>query len=225
MKFLLLFALFVLEATAESPLRIQSNVKKPENPCPIGLPLKNNAGKELFCGRGVGSEECPKGSSCHIHPTDRYAVCCPSTPKHPCKRGVPEKDKFGNEICCSGCFVPDRCSRGYVCVDRTPGSHLGVCCLSEEKPENPCPIGLPLKNNAGKEIFCGRGFGSEECPKESSCHIHPTDRYAVCCRNKPTRGCKFGKPLGRCDKKRICPRGYSCKRDGGLCCQNQISEY
>ncbi|KAJ8314365.1 hypothetical protein KUTeg_008926, partial [Tegillarca granosa] len=100
--------------------------------------------------------------------------CCTPTPKHPCKRGVPEKDKFGNEICCSGCFVPNRCSRGYVCVDRTPGSHLGVCCLSEG--------------------------------------------------NKPTRGCKFGKPLGRCGKNRICPRGYSCQRDGGLCCRKYILE-
>lgn len=45
--------------------------------------------------------------------------------------------------------------------------------------EPKCQIGVPLPN-----VFCGRGPNRQDCPRGYSCNIHPTDRYAVCCRNR-----------------------------------------
>ncbi|XP_048579152.1 uncharacterized protein LOC116604854 [Nematostella vectensis] len=45
-------------------------------------PLKDSSNNNLFCGRGAGRRDCPAGSFCHIHPTDRFAVCCKGTNLH-----------------------------------------------------------------------------------------------------------------------------------------------
>ena len=42
------------------------------------MPLVSpKTGRNYFCGRGPARESCPSGSSCTVHPTDAYAVCCP----------------------------------------------------------------------------------------------------------------------------------------------------
>ena len=48
--------------------------------CPDGdssLPEQSSSGGYKFCGRGPGREECGRGFYCEIHPSDRYAICCP----------------------------------------------------------------------------------------------------------------------------------------------------
>ena len=47
-----------------------------ERKCPHGSPAVDAAGNELFCGRGPGRVDCPRGTYCNIHPIDIYAVCC-----------------------------------------------------------------------------------------------------------------------------------------------------
>lgn len=53
------------------------------------------------------------------------------------------------------------------------------CKNSDIANEPKCQIGVPLPN-----VFCGRGPNRQDCPRGYSCNIHPTDRYAVCCRNR-----------------------------------------
>ena len=40
-------------------------------------PLTDSAGVELNCGRSVSRVDCPTDSTCHVHPADAWAVCCP----------------------------------------------------------------------------------------------------------------------------------------------------
>ena len=40
-------------------------------------PLTDSAGVELNCGRSISRVDCPTGSTCHVHPADAWAVCCP----------------------------------------------------------------------------------------------------------------------------------------------------
>ena len=49
-----------------------------EEKCPFGVPAIGEDGQEIFCGRGLGRQDCGAGYTCNIHPTDRWAVCCPN---------------------------------------------------------------------------------------------------------------------------------------------------
>ena len=52
-----------------------------------------------------------------------------------------------------------------------------------------CPDGRPPeRSRSGGYKFCGRGPGREDCGRGFYCEIHPTDRYAICCRRKRTPG-------------------------------------
>ena len=41
---------------------------------------------------------------------------------------------------------------------------------------------MPQVTSLGEQVFCGRGPNREDCKAGYKCNIHPTDRYAVCCR-------------------------------------------
>src|SRR4029079_4088868 len=45
-----------------------------------------------------------------------------------------------------------------------------------------CLVGSPLKNLAdGLDIYCGPGFGHQECPMASQCIMGPNGEYYACC--------------------------------------------
>ena len=48
--------------------------------------------------------------------------------------------------------------------------------------DNVCEVGMPQVTSLGEQVFCGRGPNREDCKAGYKCNIHPTDRYAVCCR-------------------------------------------
>ncbi|KAL9958936.1 hypothetical protein ACROYT_G036013 [Oculina patagonica] len=48
----------------------ECSARPEEKPCRDPLP-------DIHCGRGPNRQDCPAGYACVIHPTDRYAVCCP----------------------------------------------------------------------------------------------------------------------------------------------------
>ncbi|VDI58168.1 Hypothetical predicted protein, partial [Mytilus galloprovincialis] len=47
-----------------------SNPQDNDPKCRVGQPLSN-----INCGRGPNRRDCPKGYSCNVHPTDKYACC------------------------------------------------------------------------------------------------------------------------------------------------------
>lgn len=73
--------------------------------------------------------------------------------------------------------------------DGTCGANL-ICdgvTIPREKPVDPpdddgpvCPAGETiLTDGDGNNLFCGRG--GVACPADSTCNVHATDRWAVCC--------------------------------------------
>ncbi|XP_031563420.1 uncharacterized protein LOC116298966 isoform X2 [Actinia tenebrosa] len=47
-------------------------------PCRGMTPMKNPlTSQDMYCGRGPLHVDCLEGSYCHIHPTDKFAKCCP----------------------------------------------------------------------------------------------------------------------------------------------------
>ncbi|XP_065058319.1 agrin-like isoform X3 [Rhopilema esculentum] len=82
--------------------------------------------------------------------------------------------------------------RSAACKDASLKlKHHGAC----KDPNKPCfGLASPLKNSKGKTLCCGRCSQRDVCPKDSFCHIHPTDRFSVCCPNR-VKGCR--KPCPR----------------------------
>ena len=100
-----------------------------------------------------------------------------------CKVGLPVKDPTsGKELFCGRGPNSAKCPVGTKCVI-DPLDRFAVCC-NDVGDDDRCKVGLPVKDPiSGKELFCGRGPNRVECPYGTTCVIHPTDRYAVCCNN------------------------------------------
>ena len=56
-----------------------STQREPEKCNGAAEPLRDSAGVELFCGRGISRVDCPADSTCDVHPADAWAVCCPDS--------------------------------------------------------------------------------------------------------------------------------------------------
>ena len=69
------------------------------------------------------------------------------------------------------------CSTGFLLVHHFL-FYTNVHLLSD----NVCEVGMPQVTSLGVQVFCGRGPNREDCKAGYKCNIHPTDRYAVCCR-------------------------------------------
>uniref|UniRef100_A0A7S0FTT6 Uncharacterized protein n=1 Tax=Minutocellus polymorphus TaxID=265543 RepID=A0A7S0FTT6_9STRA len=74
---------------------------------------------DTFCGRGPNRVDCSDDEFCFIHPTDRFAVCCPNE----------NNDQSSKETCCDPRAGPGGCpdangsfegcwdEGGYCCTD------------------------------------------------------------------------------------------------------------
>ncbi|XP_013401614.1 keratin-associated protein 10-7 isoform X2 [Lingula anatina] len=62
-------------AASQCPVKEDRPCKRPGGG--YDNPLRIN-GRQLCCGLCMPRDECPTGYYCDIHPTDRYAVCCPN---------------------------------------------------------------------------------------------------------------------------------------------------
>ncbi|CAH1246656.1 Hypp7762 [Branchiostoma lanceolatum] len=86
--------------------------------CPSGGQYIPN----IFCGRGLGRQDCPSTHSCQTHPADRWAVCCPATvgecPDTTGMVGTCVEDCSSDSECAAG---QKCCSNGcgHVCMDVT----------------------------------------------------------------------------------------------------------
>ena len=68
----------ILPSQIFTPLFSFNFTIKTETPiCKHGPPEVDESGNQVFCGRGPTRQDCSPGYKCNIHPTDRYAVCCP----------------------------------------------------------------------------------------------------------------------------------------------------
>ncbi|XP_078681744.1 uncharacterized protein LOC144916492 [Branchiostoma floridae x Branchiostoma belcheri] len=76
--------------------------------CPSGAPFLTNH----YCGRG--GTPCPSNYFCQIHPTDRWAVCCP-TGRCP----VVTEDQLG--VCVEACRDDSDCDMGKLCCSNGCG--------------------------------------------------------------------------------------------------------
>ena len=92
-----------------------------------------------------------------------------------------------------------------ICSWKTDNMGYNECM---DKCDDRCKVGLPVKEPiSGKELFCGRGPNRDECPYGTSCVIHPTDRYAVCCNDCSVNRCAFIS----------CLEGYACDPSANDC--------
>jgi len=95
----------------------------------------------IFCGRGIGRQDCPGDSECIIERGDGYAICCaklvkeaiitPSPTILPSFRKVlsscPSNTTEGDNIFCDNAVGSQDCLRDLECViDR--GDSYAICC-------------------------------------------------------------------------------------------------
>ena len=74
--------------------------------CEHGDPARDEAtGDEMFCGQGPSRQECPEDYECSIHPTDRWAVCCPTAPPTGATDFIDYKHSYVRENSSYGFFV------------------------------------------------------------------------------------------------------------------------
>ncbi|XP_052103595.1 probable spore coat protein DDB_G0283555 [Mytilus californianus] len=137
------------------------------NPCSYGVPNTT-----LKCGIVVGSNKCTNGYSCVPGPADEPPVCCQTGKTKPGSCPKPKPGTAG--ICLQRCNGDFDCRGNKKCCSNGCGNE----CSDPEVIVGSCKVGQPLPN-----INCGRGPNRQNCPKRYSCNVHPTDKYAVCCRN------------------------------------------
>jgi hypothetical protein len=79
-SFFLSFSLSFFHSFLFYSIDIKGTNCNPPVPCPCNgyPPLKECSARRrnVFCGLGPHRISCPKGFSCDVHPTDRFAVCC-----------------------------------------------------------------------------------------------------------------------------------------------------
>ncbi|XP_076095559.1 uncharacterized protein LOC143066552 [Mytilus galloprovincialis] len=179
----------------------------------------------------IGSNKCPTGYSCAAGAADEFFACCPTkpSPSPPPPSTLPGKSKPGScpkpkpgtaGICLQRCNGDFDCPGNAKCCSNGCGNE----CSAPEDNDPKCRVGQPLSN-----VFCGRGPNRRDCPKGYYCNVHPTDKYAVCCRNDNVPICRVGQPLsnincGRGLNRQNCPRGYYCNVHPtdkyAVCCRN-----
>ncbi|XP_060065083.1 progranulin-like [Ylistrum balloti] len=179
---------------------------------------------------------CPAGSTCNVHVTDAWAVCCPAPgqPRPACSRR-------SNVACCEAgqplagiqCRV-QACPPGYTCNSHI-NNRWAVCCqdTNTAATTQTCSV-----NNANAccprgEMVPGTQCRTRPCLNNQYCHSNPQGLWAVCCQdtngspigvqppalvpvpsctvNSPTPCCSRGEPLNRAQcQTRGCPVGYTC---------------
>ncbi|CAC5390333.1 unnamed protein product [Mytilus coruscus] len=185
----------------------------PSSACSIGIP-----NTKLKCGLVVGSNKCTNGYSCVPGPADEPPVCCRTRKTKPGSCPIPKSEMAG--ICLQRCNGDFDCRGNAKCCSNGCGNE----CSNPEDNDPKCRVGQHLSN-----IFCGRGPNRQDCPKGYYCNVHPTDKYAVCCRNDNVPICRLGQPLsnincGRGPNRQNCPKGYYCNIHPtdkyAVCCRN-----
>lgn len=130
-----------------------SRCRVPTNPtskCPIGEPLKNSQGVELFCGRGPNRVDCPPGTTCEVDPTDRFAVCC-APGDSSCPRGTPTVNCFVDPCMATSCpgvkdakCVANYCGGCNALWYNPAGGLLTAAQCRRPSQASTCPPGVPL---------------------------------------------------------------------------------
>merc|ERR1711881_47333 len=89
-------------------------------------PLTRPGQHEWFCGRG--GQHCPSSHYCHVHPTDAFAVCCPTTGN---------RNGNGNSIVDQKCHPVCSNGRDRNCMHRCAQCVIktgDICVTSTAKP-------------------------------------------------------------------------------------------
>lgn len=146
----------------------------------------------MYCGLGSKPGVCPSESRCTVHPTDFYAVCCP-TPK--CKYGGWIRQQNLKDLGCTG-KKDTRCGPGFHCEEVS--KYYYVCC-PDKKPEiEICQNNAPSAYNAaGFQIYCrapGLGFVVTTCEPGYTCEDSSRKGFGVCCPFQQMLRCPNGAP-------------------------------
>ncbi|XP_060079100.1 fibrillin-2-like [Ylistrum balloti] len=111
---------------------------KPCNYFRGGEERKYPNGTSLFCGRGPHSVTCPSDTNCTIHPTDRFAVCCPKNASKPgtCPKTDEVTTEKNGDTCADVCTVDTDCDGHMKCCSRG----CGLTCQKpvKRKPKTDC---------------------------------------------------------------------------------------
>ncbi|XP_063438104.1 cysteine-rich motor neuron 1 protein-like isoform X1 [Mytilus trossulus] len=161
--------------------------------CPYGYVIDGNGCQTCTC-----KPRCPP--VCLIFCPFGNVMDANNCPTCACKTGCIGNVKPLSVSCGPG---QSRCPGTYQCITPSAGGK-GVCCPYHDDVPS-CKIGQPLAN-----YFCGRGPNRKDCPKDYFCNIHPTDKYAVCCKKEPRCPpvCLIFCPFGNIMDENNCP---TCK--------------
>ncbi|XP_021360931.1 granulins-like [Mizuhopecten yessoensis] len=179
---------------------------------------------------------CSTGTTCFTHTTGQWAVCCPMSQQQTSRTVVMVAGPMGigspSPVMIAGPgFSPGAAPTGPTIPQETQIINMSPSSCSSSSPTACCPNAMPIP---------GSNCRFEACRSGSTCNVHETDAWAVCCpaprqrqieprptscsRTNNVACCEAGQPLtGIQCRVQACPPGYFCNSHfnnrWAVCCQ------